>query len=216
MDNIDIIFYILDIFKEEKNSNAIKKCMLINKLWYFIIIYNKNKYLKTIEMMSYLLENDSNYKNKIFDDTIKMISNLNFHKSLILSKDTKNSEKKEKNKIIKKIIKYVPNYKTNYLLISYNMLDKVYLSIIELIEKYVYIEECNKEYNNTNIDYLEKLIQSIFTELNIENIKKKDKKIDLSKTSKDINIKLKMARIFNQIIKLLTRIIIKSDKNISI
>lgn len=146
MDVNDIIFNILNILHNQKCSEDLFNCRLINKQWYNLIKQNKAKYFKNINMFLYLLQNHKLYYLDFTFDLYKLIKNFNFHKKFTLKKNT------DKIKIASELInifKYLPNVNGGIYIIQY---DLVYKKMLSFIKKYIVIN-CNEMLVTKNIGF---------------------------------------------------------------
>lgn len=193
MDNDDIIFYILDILYSERDVETIKKCMIINKQWYSIIISNKNKYLKTLEMFLFLFSNDNSLQYKFFNSVLNMISDLHIHKDLNFV-----SRKKPK-KALKYCIKLIPNENTNFLLLKNDKISESSDVVMNCLLKYIHIND-NDIQNNQKIQEISRIVSIIYA-----NFVEKNKEIVDIKIM-NMTTQILLTRTINQLVKICSSI----------
>lgn len=160
----EIIVQVLDFL--QKDSKSIKNCLSINRQWYQLIIFNKNKYLKTQEMFIFLLSSDYEFRNQINKSIEQLIIDCNF--SSILNgylNDHLNKSKKsyysDIDRIINLLVNMVPNPTWNQCSISKLAESRVYDSICQWFLKYIHLETKLLEKNHDNTKILTDKIMKI-------------------------------------------------------
>jgi|GEM_PF-3778512 len=161
MDQTDIILYILNILANRKEAGTIKNCLSINKLWYSLIKTNPKKYLKTPEMMIYLIEKDKEFRGKMDRRILEIILGLQIHtnlnKHLPIYSET----------LHKNLLKYFPNSETNGLLIAKKIENDCYQKLLLFLRKYLELPTSFDEINIENAKSIFEIILRITYDLRV-------------------------------------------------